>query len=119
MCSLKKDNAITANSEIARLINVPRGTFLILEKFITLLLKWNEKINLIGRSSASFVWQKHVLSSAHLIKYIKLDAPLILDVGSGAGFPGVVLAIIKGWKVILVERNKKKMYFFKRSEKYN
>lgn len=96
--------------------NVPRGTFLVLEKFVELLLKWNERINLIGRRSANLVWEKHVLPSAQLIEYITMEDPVILDVGSGGGFPGIVLSIIKGWKVILVERSEKKCIFLKEAQ---
>lgn len=102
---------------IPELKNVPRGTFLTLEKFIGLLLKWNEKINLIGRNSSSLVWQNHVLPSMRLMDCITEENPVILDVGSGAGFPGVVLAIIKGWKVILVEKNRKKCTFLGEAQK--
>jgi 16S rRNA (guanine527-N7)-methyltransferase len=96
--------------------NVPRGTFLVLEKFVNLLSKWNDKINLVGRKSANLMWQNHVLPSAQLLNHIKLDNPIILDVGSGAGFPGIVLSIIKGWKVILVERSEKKCVFLREAQ---
>ena len=90
---------------------------MILEQFVNLLLKWNEKINLIGRKSANLIWQNHVLPSAQLAEYITEQDPVILDVGSGAGFPGVVLSIVKGWSVILVERSKKKCIFLKEAQK--
>ena len=113
---MKKNNETFPDSKIIEALNVPRGTFLVLEKFVTLLLKWNEKINLIGRNSASLVWEKHVLPSAQLIKYIDMNDPVVLDVGSGAGFPGIILSIIKGWKVVLVERNQKKCFFLSEAQ---
>ena len=118
MCILKNNKEILLNSDIINSLNVPRGTFLVLENFIKLLLKWNKKINLIGRNTEELVWEKHVLPSVQLIKYINLDHPLILDVGSGSGFPGMVLSIIKGWKVILVERNKKKCIFLREAQNF-
>jgi 16S rRNA (guanine527-N7)-methyltransferase len=104
-------------SNIPELKNVPRGTILTLEKFVELLLKWNEKINLIGRNTSSLVWQNHVLPSMRLMDCITEDNPVILDVGSGAGFPGVVLSIIKGWGVVLVEKNRKKCTFLREAQK--
>jgi 16S rRNA (guanine527-N7)-methyltransferase len=103
-------------SALQQSLNVSRETFVTLEKFVELLLKWNEKINLIGRNSAEFVWQKHVSPSAHLLEFINIKDPVILDVGSGAGFPGIILSIIKGWKVVLVERNQKKCFFLKEAQ---
>lgn len=97
-------------------LNVSRETFLTLENFVDLLLKWNEKINLIGRRSSELVWSKHVLPSAQLVQHIAMENPIILDVGSGAGFPGIVLSIIKGWKTVLVERNSKKCFFLKEAQ---
>ena len=115
-CDLNNNKDILPSAKIVEALNVPRGTFLILESFVSLLLKWNEKINLIGRNSAELVWKKHVLASVQLSKYIDADDPLILDVGSGGGFPGVVLSIVKGWKVVLVERNKKKCIFLSEAQ---
>ncbi len=117
MYNLKGNASFLPHSEIVKALNVPRGTFLVLENFVNLLLKWNKKINLIGRPSADLIWQKHVLPSARLINYINMDNPTILDVGSGAGFPGIILSIIKGWKVILVEKNRKKCIFLSEAQK--
>jgi 16S rRNA (guanine527-N7)-methyltransferase len=109
------NNKYNAQS-LQKSLNVSRETFLVLEKFVELLLKWNEKINLVGRRSTEFIWDKHVIPSAQIIKRINIEDPVILDVGSGAGFPGIILSIIKGWKVILVERNQKKCFFLKEAQ---
>ncbi|NRA73883.1 MAG: 16S rRNA (guanine(527)-N(7))-methyltransferase RsmG [Rickettsiales bacterium] len=101
------------NTDIFKSLNVSRETFSLVESFVQLLLKWNKKINLISRHSSNLVWQKHIIPSAQLIRYINIENPLIMDVGSGAGFPGIILAIIKGWQVILVEKSKKKCVFLK------
>ena len=95
---------------------VPRGTFLKLEAFVQLLLKWNEKMNLISKKSGDFIWQDHVLDSLQALKYIKAAAPNVLDVGSGAGFPGIILSIATGWRTVLVEKNQKKCAFLKEAK---
>ena len=111
--NLKRGISSLMNTDIFKLLNVSRETFSLLESFVQLLLKWNKKINLISRHSSNLVWQKHIIPSAQLIRYINIENPLIMDVGSGAGFPGIVLAIIKGWQVILVEKSKKKCVFLR------
>ena len=53
--------------------NVSRETFLQLEQYVELLLKWNEHINLISSNSAKHIWTRHILDSAQLIKYLDLE----------------------------------------------
>ena len=65
-----------------------------LEKFKNSLLEYNAKYNLISKSTENFIWSRHILDSAQLIKYINFNNTISLaDFGSGAGFPGIVLAI--------------------------
>ena len=57
-------------------------------------IDYNQKFNLIAKSTIDSVWDRHILDSAQLVKFIKFDDGLSLsDLGSGAGFPGIVLAI--------------------------
>ena len=82
------------------------------EKFIkyeNLLKKWSEKINLVAPSTLNDIQNRHINDSAQLSKYIPKDVTII-DLGSGAGFPGVVLAIL-GWNVICIESIGKKTKF--------
>ena len=65
-----------------------------IEKFINCLLKYNNRYNLISKNTEKEVWNRHVLDSAQLIKFLSADKSLkISDLGSGAGFPGIILAI--------------------------
>ena len=65
-----------------------------LEIFVENLLIYNKKRNLISKNTESFVWNRHILDSAQLIKFIDpIKCNSISDLGSGAGFPGLVLAI--------------------------
>jgi 16S rRNA (guanine527-N7)-methyltransferase len=58
------------------------------------LLKFNKKYNLISKSTESNIWSRHILDSAQIIKYIRFeDDKSLSDMGSGAGFPGIILAI--------------------------
>jgi len=62
--------------------------------FVHLLQKWNAKINLIGRSTTPETWTRHILDSAQLFSLRPADAATWADLGSGGGFPGMVLAIL-------------------------
>jgi len=82
------------------------------EKFIKyekLLKQWSEKMNLVAPSTLVDIRHRHFDDSAQLVDFIPKNAKII-DMGSGAGFPGVVLAIL-GWDVICVESIRKKAGF--------
>ncbi len=82
------------------------------EKFVkyeNLLKQWSEKMNLVAPSTLSDVQTRHVLDSAQLADFLPKDVNII-DLGSGAGFPGVVLAIL-GWNVVCIESIRKKTNF--------
>lgn len=82
------------------------------EKFIkyeNLLKEWSTKMNLVAPSTLNDIQTRHIKDSAQLAKYLPKDANII-DLGSGAGFPGAVLAIM-GWNVICIESIGKKTRF--------
>ena len=86
-------------------LNVSRETLDRLESFIALLKDWRQKINLVGPREMDQIWARHVLDSAQLIPMVGQGASII-DLGSGAGFPGLVLgchAKTTGGSVTLVE----------------
>jgi 16S rRNA (guanine(527)-N(7))-methyltransferase RsmG len=92
--------------------DVPRGTFEMLQSFVELLTKWNKKINLISkRASIDDIWKEHILESIVLSKIISGSNGKLVDVGSGAGFPGMILAIMGHKNCTLVEMNVKKYAF--------
>jgi len=78
-----------------------------------LLQTWNRKINLIGKSTAGDVWHRHMLDSAQLFRLIPTSATTLMDLGSGAGFPGLVLAIMGVPQVHLVESDQRKCAFLR------
>jgi 16S rRNA (guanine527-N7)-methyltransferase len=79
------------------------------------LLKYNNKYNLISKSTEKAIWDRHILDSAQLVKYIDFkDESSLSDMGSGAGFPGLVLAIFnknKKFHVKLYEKSSVKCDF--------
>jgi 16S rRNA (guanine527-N7)-methyltransferase len=96
---------------IASLPYVSRETFARLEQFVALLLKWNKAINLIGKATEADIWQRHILDSVQLFPLLKQDARLLTDFGSGAGFPGIILALLGAPHVVLVESDQRKCAF--------
>jgi 16S rRNA (guanine527-N7)-methyltransferase len=100
---------------------VSRETMARLEIYAELLAKWQPAINLVGRDTLPDLWNRHMLDSAQLAEHIPAarpdGAPLILaDLGSGAGFPGLVLAIMasdegRRWQIHLVESDARKCAF--------
>jgi 16S rRNA (guanine(527)-N(7))-methyltransferase RsmG len=84
-----------------------------LERFADLLLRWNARINLISRADEATIWPRHVLDSAQLAPLIPDAAGPLIDLGSGAGFPGLVLAVLTGRRVHLVESDQRKAAFLR------
>lgn len=89
--------------------NVSRETRDRLELYVHLVLKWGKSINLLAQDELQFdhVWNRHVLDSLQLARYIVPPESSVCDVGSGAGFPGMVLAILGFPKITLIEKKPK------------
>lgn len=94
---------------------VTRETLSRLSTYVDLLVEWNERVNLVAPSTIPDAWRRHVLDSAQLAPLVPPEARSIVDLGSGAGFPGLVLAIMladrPGLRVHLVESTQKKCRF--------
>lgn len=80
-------------TDIEKKYNVSHETYEKLKNYQALVLEWNSKFNLISKSTETTIWERHIVDSLQLIKYITNEDKILLDLGSGAGFPGVVLAI--------------------------
>ncbi len=73
------------------------------------LLHWQKAINLVGRATLDDVWTRHILDSAQLVAQIPNDAKILADLGSGGGFPGLVLAALRPeLDVTLIEADARK-----------
>lgn len=92
--------------------NVSRETFSKIEEYVALLVRWSSSINLIGFQTIKDVWNRHILDSAQLSNHLS-PGRSVCDIGSGAGLPGLVLAIMGNNQVILTEKNYKKCAFLR------
>ena len=102
----------------SRFTRVSRETITSLIKYEDLLIKANEGLNLIGNSTINQIWTRHFLDSYQVIDFIDKNDNSLVDLGSGAGFPGLVLAIVSKDKKIplkikLIEKSSKKVKFLK------
>ena len=82
------------------------------------LIKRNESLNLIGKSTINSIWHRHFLDSAQVIDFVDKNDSILVDIGSGAGLPGLVLAILNKdkkmpFKIKLIEKSPKKVKFLK------
>ena len=82
-----------------------------LKRYVALLEQWQKKMNLVGKSTMADVWRRHMLDSAQLVPLIDKTEGKIADMGSGAGFPGMVVAIMTDRPVVLIESTTKKCAF--------
>lgn len=104
-------------NDFARETNVSRETLALYEKWESLLNTWNRSINLVQRTALEAFWQRHALDSHQVVGFIPATAKTALDMGSGAGFPGVSIAIAlrnrAGATVTLVDSAGKKGTFLR------
>lgn len=103
-------------SDVYEIKNVSRETVDLLKEYEKLVIEWNNKFNLISKSTVEQVWDRHILDSVQLIHFITEKDKILYDLGSGAGFPGIVIAILAKQyfpklKIFLVESIKKKALF--------
>jgi 16S rRNA (guanine527-N7)-methyltransferase len=96
-------------------LDVPRETLERLEAFACLLAEENGRQNLVSRASLEHVWARHILDSAQLLRFVPLDIPTWLDLGTGAGFPGLIAALLHPARVTLVEERKLRVEFLTRA----
>ena len=102
----------------SRLTQVSRETIISLKKYEEILIEYNKRLNLIGKSTIKEIWTRHFLDSAQVIDFIDKNDKTLIDLGSGAGLPGLVLAILAKerkfpLKIKLIEKSPKKAKFLK------
>jgi 16S rRNA (guanine527-N7)-methyltransferase len=98
-------------AEFAALVPVSRETLDRLRLYAELLGKWTRKINLVAPQSMADVWRRHILDSAQLHRLLAPETRTLVDLGSGAGLPGLILAILGVPDVHLVESDLRKAAF--------
>ena len=108
-------------------LNVSRETFLDFENYISMIIEKNEKINIISQNTSSkkSIIERHIIDSAQIIDFVDFNCNTTTDLGSGAGLPGIVVAIIlknmkNNMNVHLYEKSYHKSHFLREvSEKLN
>src|ERR1700722_13861594 len=94
-------------------MNVSRETIERLTIYQNLLKEWQQKVNLVSSSTLPHMWERHFQDSLQLLPYLPRENASLIDLGSGAGFPGLVLALSRPetLKVTLIESDLKKCLF--------
>ena len=100
-------------ADFAAATGVSRETLARLEGYAALLVKWQKTINLVANDSLGDLWRRHMLDSAALWPLVPADSRILVDLGSGAGFPGLVLAILGMAEVHLIESDARKCAFLR------
>ena len=113
------DRAIQIDT-FSRFTQVSRETISSLKKYEDILIKANKTLNLVGNSTINEIWTRHFLDSVQVIDFIDKNYKTLVDLGSGAGFPGLVLAITLQdrkipLKIKLIEKSPKKTKFLRRA----
>lgn len=104
-------------ADVRRITGISDDTFGRVQGYLRLLAEWRERINLIGPGEGRHLWRRHVLDSLQLLEYISEGDKSLADLGSGAGFPGLILACAMaekpGASVTLVEKSPRKSEFLR------
>lgn len=99
--------------DVRRQLAVSRETIDRFDHLLALLSRWQRAINLVSRGSLTDAWRRHVLNSGQLWAYWPASAKVMVDLGSGGGFPGLILAIMGAPVVHLVESDQRKAIFLR------
>ncbi len=101
-----------ARTWLTEALDVPRETMELLERYVTLLLDEATRQNLIAESTRDHIWARHIVDSAQLLSLAE-DAPagLWIDLGAGAGLPGLVVAALSERPMLLIESRRKRVDF--------
>ena len=106
-----------------RFTQVSRETITSLVKYENYLIQSNKTLNLVGKSTINEIWTRHFLDSSQVIDFIDKNTNSLIDLGSGAGFPGLIIAILAkdrkiSLKVKLIEKSPKKASFLREIVNY-
>jgi 16S rRNA (guanine527-N7)-methyltransferase len=110
-------NTFLTPDGFAQTVEVSRETLDRLRTYVDLLTRWNRRINLVSPASLADVWRRHVLDSAQLVRHIDRSTRVVVDLGSGAGLPGLILGILGAPGVHLVEADQRKAAFLREASR--
>ena len=108
------DEAV-ARTWVERTFDVSRETMERFDGFVSFLREENDRQNLVSRATLDSVWARHIVDSAQLLRFAPSPAATWIDLGSGAGFPGLVVAALHGGPVTLVEERRLRVEFLRRA----
>ena len=105
-------------NEIVAGLNVSRETMADLEAFAELVTKWTPKINLIAKGTVASIWERHIIDSVQLYRFAPSQYDKWVDIGSGGGFPGIIMAILgkraqPDASFVLIESDQRKATFLR------
>lgn len=106
-------------NNINNIVKISNEQFESLRSYVNFLLGYNNKINLIGRSTIEDIWNRHIIDCLQIIKLIDNKNIKVADLGSGAGLPGIPLSIIGVQEVELFEKSPRKCEFLELAKKYS
>jgi 16S rRNA (guanine527-N7)-methyltransferase len=104
-----------ARTWVERQFNVPRETMARLDAFVALLRAENQSQNLVSAASLNGVWLRHIADSAQLLRFASSPNASWVDLGTGAGFPGLIVAVLHEGSVTLVEERRLRVEFLRRA----
>ena len=99
--------------EFQKLTGVSRETLEKFSTYVALLTKWQKAINLVSNKSLPDVWERHVLDSYQILKHAPNDKGVWIDMGSGAGFPALIVAMASDFEVHVIESDHRKCQFMR------
>ena len=110
---------LSLEDKFSQITQVSRETIISLKSYEKELIKSNKELNLVGKSTINHIWDRHFLDSSQAIDFIDKNKKKLVDIGSGAGFPGLIIAIIAkdrkiDLKIDLIEKSPKKCNFLRK-----
>lgn len=107
-----------SDNDLLAQMNVSRETMDRLHVFEKTLLKWNPKINLVSKASVEHLWKRHIIDSVQVFQCVNTCPKTWVDIGSGGGFPGIIVAILAAeflpdMQVSLIESDQRKSVFLR------
>jgi 16S rRNA (guanine527-N7)-methyltransferase len=109
----------TALNKIKKFCELDEAQIKNLEDFVLLLLQENQNFNFIGNSTIEDIWNRHILDCAQLLRFIENKNSKFADLGSGAGFPGIILSILGLREIHLIEKAFRKCEFLRRAKLFS
>ncbi|MGD9509059.1 MAG: 16S rRNA (guanine(527)-N(7))-methyltransferase RsmG, partial [Geminicoccaceae bacterium] len=99
--------------EAGAILGVSRETLERLQVYLDLLERWQRRINLIGKTTLADPWRRHIVDCGQLWRRWPVQSGRTVDLGSGAGLPGIILAILGSPEVHLIESDQRKAAFLR------